>query len=185
MRLGTRAARAAAQISLLVVLLALACFLTLRTYLGDPEQNYNDGAIHEVVDKGPVTIGKATWQLNSLDVYTRLVDTDGEEIRVGRPTGAVIVVADLSVTPLDGLRLKEGGFSCATQLRDDRGNSWAATDASKYPVPTRCSDSDHPMIRNKANKLAQIFIVPQEAVPHLSGVELTDRDNYRRYVIKP
>ncbi|MFK4083333.1 hypothetical protein ACI2LF_04435 [Kribbella sp. NPDC020789] len=185
MKDATRAARLAAQISLLLVLLATGCFLTLKTYLGDPEQNYNDGAIDHVVAKGPVTIGQVGWQLDSLAVYTRLVDEKGKELSLSRPAGAVIVVAQLRVTPLDGLRLEEGGFLCATSLRDDRGNIWPTTNAYDYPVPTDCSDDDHPMVRNKANKIAQVFVVPQEAVPHLQGLIVTNRDEYERFLITP
>src|SRR5690349_10308431 len=126
---ASRAARLAAQISLLLVLLAASCFLTLKTYLGDPEQNFEDGAIQHVVTKGPVTIGKVGWQLDSMSVYTRLVDEKGKEISVNRPAGAVIVVAQLRVTPLDGLRMKDNGFTCGTSLRDDRGNRWQTTNA--------------------------------------------------------
>ncbi|MFB6723422.1 hypothetical protein ACFCV3_24800 [Kribbella sp. NPDC056345] len=178
-----RAARLAAQISLLLVLLATSCFLMLKTYLGDPEQNFNDGAINHVVDKGPVTIGRATWQLDSMSVYTRLVNTKGEEIKVDRPAGAVIVVAQLRVTPLDGLRLQDGGFHCATSLRDDRGNSWQTTNAFRFPVPTTCSDYDTPLVRNKPNKIAQIYVVPEEALPHLQGVVITNRDDYERFLL--
>ncbi len=185
MRDTTRIARLAAQISLLLVLLATSCFLMLKTYLGDPEQNFNDGAIHQVIDKGPVTIARVGWQLDSMSVYTRLVDEKGKEISVDRPAGAVIVVAQLRVTPLDGLRLKDGGFTCSTNLRDDRGNIWKTTNAYSFPMPTSCSDDDHPMTRNKATKIAQIFVVPQEAVPHLQGLLITNRDEYERFLIKP
>ncbi|WP_405063127.1 hypothetical protein OG474_16240 [Kribbella sp. NBC_01505] len=180
---ANRAARLAAQISLLLVLLATSCFLMLKTYLGDPEQNFNDGAINHVASKGPVTVGKVGWQLDSLTVYTRLVDTKGKEISIERPAGSVIVVAELQVTPLDGLRLDDGGFLCAASLRDDRGNSWQTTNAFRFTLPTGCSDDDHPFARNKANKLAQVYVVPQEAVSHLQGVVLTDRDEYERFLI--
>ncbi|MET7278594.1 hypothetical protein ABZS29_10215 [Kribbella sp. NPDC005582] len=180
---ASRAARLAAQISLLLVLLATGCFLTLKTYLGDPEQNFEDGAIQHVVAKGPVTIGRVGWQLDSMSVYTRLVDEKGKEISVNRPAGAVIVVAQLRVTPLDGLRLKDGGFTCGTSLRDDRGNRWQTTNAFQFPIPTSCSDSDKPMVRNKPSKLAQIFVVPAEAVPHLQGIVVTNRDEYERFLI--
>jgi hypothetical protein len=183
MKETSRVARLAAQISLLLVLLATSCFLMLRSYLGDPEQNFNEGAIKQVVAKGPVTIGKVGWQLDSMTVYTRLVDAKGKQISVLRPAGAVIVVAQLRVTPLDGLRLEDGGFLCGTSLRDDRGNIWAPTNAFDFPVPTSCSDDDHPMVRNKANKIAQIFVVPQEAVPHLQGLLVTNRDDYERFLI--
>ncbi|GAB3941518.1 hypothetical protein GCM10029976_060970 [Kribbella albertanoniae] len=180
---ANRAARLAAQISLLLVLLATSCFLMLKTYLGDPEQNFNDGAINQVVAKGPVTVGKVSWQLDSLTVYTRLVNTDGKEIKVDRPAGAVIVVAQLRVTPLDGLRLKDGGFLCSAALRDDRGNQWSTTSAYEFVLPTDCSDDDRPVTRNKASKIAQIFVVPQEAVQHLQGVVVTNRDEYERFMI--
>ncbi|TDD46861.1 hypothetical protein E1263_35735 [Kribbella antibiotica] len=183
MKDASRAARLAAQISLLLVLLATSCFLMLKTYLGDPEQNFNDGAINHVVAKGPVTIGRAAWQLDSMTVYTRLVDTKGEEIKVDRPAGAVIVVAQLRVTALDGLRIKDGGFLCSAALRDDRGNTWQTTSASRFPIQTSCSDYDHPFPRNKATKVAQIFVVPAEAVPHLQGVVVTNRDEYERFLI--
>lgn len=182
---ASRAARLAAQISLLLVLLATSCFLMLKTYLGDPEQNFNDGAINQVVDKGPVTAGRVGYQLDALTVYTRLVDEDGEEVKVLRPAGSVIVVAQLRVTPLDGLRMKDGGFLCFASLRDDRGNEWATTNAFKFVIPTSCSDSDHPLTRNKASKIAQVFVVPQEALPHLQGVLVVNRDGYERFLITP
>jgi hypothetical protein len=180
---ASRAARLAAQISLLLVLLATSCFLMLKTYLGDPEQNYNDGAINQVVDKGPVTIGRVGWQLDSMTVYTRILDAKGEEIKLDLPAGAIIVVAQLRITPLDGLRMEHNGFLCQASLQDDRGNNWPITNAFQYPVPTSCSDDDHPFTRNKANKLAQVFVVPREAVTHLQGVVVTNRDNYERFLI--
>ncbi|GAA1708462.1 hypothetical protein GCM10009745_65390 [Kribbella yunnanensis] len=183
MKGANRAARLAAQISLLLVLLATSCFLMLRTYLGDPEQNFNDGAINHVVDKGPVTVGGLSWQLDSMTVYTRLVDTEGEEISIDQPAGSVIVVAQLRVTALDGFRLKKDGFHCFASLRDDRGNNWQATSAYKFVIPTSCSDSDHPVVRNKPYKLAQVFVVPKEALSHLQGVVIVNRDDYERFLI--
>ena len=183
MKSTTRIARLAAQISLLLVLLATSCFLMLKTYLGDPEQNFNDGAINKVVAKGPVTLGRVQWQLDSMSVYTRLVDNDGEEVKVPRPAGSVIVVAQLRVTALEGLRLKEGGFTCFANLRDDRGNVWKTTNAFDFVIPTSCSDNDHPFTRNKPTKIAQVFVVPQEAVKHLQGVTVVNRDDYERVLI--
>jgi len=185
MRLANCAVRLAAQISLLLGLLSTSAFLLTRTYLGDDEQIYNDGAITEVVSKGPVTIDNVEWKLDSLQTYTKLVDDEGEEISLGQPAGAVIIVATATVTPLDGLYMKDNGFSCSADLRDDRGNVWEGQQPYGYPVPTYCSDDDHPFTRNKPAKIAQVYVVPASAVPHLTGIQVENLEERRRVLLTP
>lgn len=186
MRVANRAFRLAAQISLLVGLLSTSGFLVTRTYLGDEEQVYNDGTVNEVASKGgPVTIDHVEWKLDSLETYTRLVDDEGEEISMGQPAGAVIIVAKATVTGLDGLYMKDNGFTCSANLHDDRGNVWQAQQAFGYPLPTNCTDDDHPFTRNKPGQVAQIYIVPASAVPHLTGIVVETRDDFRRVLITP
>ena len=185
MRVATRAGRLAAQISLLVGLLSTSGFLLTRTYLGDEETIYKDGAVTDVVKQGPVTIEDVEWKLDSLTAYTKLVDDEGEEITLGQPAGSVILVATVTLTPLDGLYMKDDGFHCEAILRDDRGNVWKGQQAYGYPLPTYCGDTDHPWTRNKPGKLAQIFVIPASAVPHLTGIQVEAQPEYRRYLITP
>ena len=186
MRIATRASRLAAQISLLLGLLSTSGYLLTKTYLGDEEQIYNGGVITDVVKGGgPVTIANVEWKLDSLVASTRLVDDEGEEIELGQPSGSVILVATATLTPLDGLYMKDGGFTCKASLRDDRGNVWEGQSAYGYPLPTYCADNDHPWTRNKPGKLAQIFVVPASAVPHLTGIQIENQPEYRRILITP
>jgi hypothetical protein len=185
MRLANRAVRLAAQISLLLGLLSTSAFLLTRTYLGDDEQIYNDGAITEVVSKGPVTIDNVEWKLDSLQTYTKLVDDEVEEISLCQPAGAVIIFATATVTPLDGLYMKDNGFSCSADLRDDRGNVWEGQQPYGYPVPTYCSDDDHPFTRNKPAKIAQVYVVPASVVPHLTGIQVENLEERRRVLLTP
>ncbi|WP_328524863.1 hypothetical protein [Kribbella sp. NBC_00359] len=187
MRIATRAGRVTAQISLLLALVSTSGYMVTRTYLDDPEQVYKDGAITDVVKAGgPVTIDHVEWKLDSLQAYTRLVDDEGEEIdSLGQPAGSVILVATVTLTPLDGLYMKDKGFHCEADLRDDRGNVWQGQQPYGYPLPTYCGDTDHPWTRNKPGKLAQVYVVPASAVPHLTGIQVEFNDENRRFLITP
>ncbi|WP_344233643.1 hypothetical protein [Kribbella hippodromi] len=185
MNFSGRTSRLTVQISLLVSLLAVGVVVMLRPYIADEEQIYKQGRIDQVVSQGPVTIGHVEWKLESLKAYTTLVDDEGKPISLGAPAGAVVVVANLTATPRDGLFLKERGFSCGSTLRDDRGNSWEDQQAYGYPLPTYCSDDDHPFTMNKPAKVAQVYVVPKTAVPHLTGIVFEDFDERRRAMLTP
>ena len=183
MRVVNRTVRLAAQISLLLALLATSGFLVLRTYLGDEETVFKAGNVTEVVSKRPVTIDHVEWKLDSLVANTKLIDDEGEEISLDAPAGAVIMVATVTLTPLDGLYMKDNGFHCQANLRDDRGNIWEGQNAYGYPLPTFCGDSDHPWTRNKPGKIAQVFVIPASAVPHLTGIQVENLTDRRRVLI--
>lgn len=183
MNLSHRAVRLIAQISLLVALLATSVFLLLRTYIGDEETVYKAGNVNEVVHQGPVTIGNVEWKLESLQPWTQLVDEEKEKISITAPAGSVIMVARVAITPKDGLRMSSTGFTCSASLRDDRGNLWKGQSAYGFPLPTYCGDTDHPFTRNKTGQLAQIYVVPEAAVPHISGIQVENLDEFRRVLI--
>jgi hypothetical protein len=184
-RIASRASRLTLQIALLMALLATGVFVMVRPYLDDDERLFDQGRINKVISKGPVTVGHVDWQLDSLQAYTRLVDNEGEEISLGAPAGSVIIVAKLTVTPRAGLYLKDRGFSCAAALRDDRGNMWDSQQAFGFPLPTYCSDDDHPFTMNKPGTVAQIYVVPKTAVPHLTGVVVGQLEERLRVLITP
>jgi hypothetical protein len=183
MKSSQHAVRLTVQISLLLALAATSALLLLRTYLGDPERVYKGGAVTEVVQQGPVTIDRVQWKLESLEEYTQLVDTEKKTISLDHPAGSVLILAKVAITPLDGLKLGAGGFSCNAVLRDDRGNVWPSQDAFDFALPTRCSDNDHPFVRNKTGQLAQVYVVPKSAVPHLSGIQIETRTDFRRVLL--
>ncbi|MEV6416990.1 hypothetical protein [Kribbella sp. NPDC051718] len=183
MKLSQRTVRLTVQISLLVALAATSAFMLLRPYLGDTETIYKNGAVTEVVQQGPVTIEQVQWKLESLEEYTQLVDTEKKTISLDQPAGSVIILATIAITPLDGVKLGAGGFFCTAKLRDDRGNLWPSQDAFDFALPTRCSDDDHPFVRNKTGQLAQVYVVPKSAVPHLSGIQIENQSDYRRVLL--
>jgi hypothetical protein len=186
MRIAGRATRLAAQISLLVALLATGLFVMLRSYLDDDERLYGEGRINRVVNNGgPVTIGHVEWKLDKLQAYTSLVDDEGEKISLDQPAGSVVMVATLSVTPHQGILLKDGGFSCSAVLRDDRGNTWQSQSAFGFELPTSCTDDDHPFELDKPGTIAQIYVVPESAVPHLTGVVVENLDERNRFLVTP
>jgi hypothetical protein len=170
------------QLALLFILLGLSAYLTLRPHLGNKEGAWEEGAITEVSHRGPVTVGHITWKLDSLQAYTVLVDDEKEPIDLDVPAGATIIVAKASLTPGEGLRIDDG-FSCTTQLRDDRGNTWEPQNAFGFPLPTYCGDEDHPFPRNQTRQLAQVYVVPKSAVPHLLGISTEDREDLRRVLL--
>lgn len=185
MRVANRAARLAAQISLLLALASTSGFLLVRPYIDNEETLFDEGRVTEVVGKGPVTIGKVEWKLDSLEAYTRLVDEDGKEISMSRPAGSVIIVAKATVKPLEGVYLKNRGFSCSANLRDDRGNTWQTKSPYKFPLPTYCTNDDFPFTINQARQIAQVYVVPKSAVPHLSGIVVQNLDERRRVILTP
>jgi hypothetical protein len=75
------------------------------------------------------------------------------------------------------------GFTCEAMLRDDRGNLWKSQSAYGYPLPTYCGDDDHPFTRNKTGRIAQVYVVPQSAVPHLTGIQVEDSVARRRVLL--
>lgn len=183
MKSSQRAVRLTAQISLLVALAATSSVLLLQTYIGDPETVYEAGSVTEVVQQGPVTVDRVEWKLESLEEYTQLVDTEKKKISLDQPAGSVVIVAKVAITPLDGLKMGADGFTCAAKLRDDRGNIWEGQTASQFALPTYCGDDDHPFVRNKTGEIAQIYVVPKSAVPHLSGIQIETRNNFRRILL--
>ncbi|MEU4196667.1 hypothetical protein AB0E69_32500 [Kribbella sp. NPDC026611] len=183
--IASRAVRLTMQVALLLALLAGSAFVLLRPYLNDDERLFDEGRIDTVLKQGPVTVGHVEYKLDSLKVYSKLADKDGEEISVGAPAGSVYIVALLTVTPREGLYLKDKGFRCDVALRDDRGNSWSEQQAYGFPYPTYCSDNDHPFTMDKPGQVAQIFTVPASAVPHLTGVVVDDLGERRRVLITP
>ncbi|WBQ05494.1 hypothetical protein [Kribbella sp. CA-293567] len=178
-----RALRLTAQISLLLALAATSAFLLLRTYLTDNDKVFRQGEITEVVQQGPVTIGEVQWKLESLEVYTQLVNAEKKKVDLEQPAGSVVIVAKASVTPLDGVKMSDSGFTCAAKLRDDRGNVWKPESPYGLGMPTNCSDSDFPFTRNKPGQVAQIFVVPESAVKHLSGIQVEDLTEFRRVLM--
>lgn len=186
MRIASRASRLAVQIGLLVALLATATFLMLRSYLDNDEDIFKEGRINQVISQGPVRVGNVEWKLDSLQAYTVLVDDEGEKISLSQPAGSVIMVATMTVTPREGEYLKDGGFACSAELRDDRGNQWQNQGASDFKLRTDCSsDEDHPFTVNKSDQVAQVFVVPASAVPHLTGVVVQDLAGYSRVMLTP
>ncbi|QNE19876.1 hypothetical protein F1D05_20635 [Kribbella qitaiheensis] len=176
MNISARAFRWTAQISLLVTLTGLSAYLTVHNYLGDAERVFREGAVTEVDGHGPVEIGKIRWQLDSLQPYTRLIDKEKKEIEFDHPAGSVIILVKVSVTPLDGLKMDDG-FTCEAKLRDDRGNVWEDTSVFGLDLATYCGDDDRPIERNQTGQIAQVYVVPASAVPHLIGIQVEDADS--------
>lgn len=179
-----RVLRLTAQVSLLVALASTSALVLVRPYITDSDKLYRQGAITEVVERGPVTVNRVEWKLDSLDVYTQLVDKDKKKITsLDQPAGSVLVLAKTTVTALDGLKMGADGFTCTASLRDDRGNVWKSQSAYGLPFATRCSDEDFPFVRNKPGVVAHVFAVPPEAVPHLTGVQVENLSEFRRVLI--
>lgn len=185
MKLASRASRLAVQISLLIALLGVGTFTVLHPYLSDSERLYGEGRIDEVVKQGPVTVQNIEWKLDSMKVYTAILNEDGEAIELDAPAGSTYVLATLTVTPLKGLQLDDKGFSCDAKLHDSKGNTWDDTQATGYPLPTFCGDDDHPFTIDKPGKVAKVYIVPKSAVPNLTGLTVEDFYVHRRVLITP
>jgi hypothetical protein len=186
-RTAGRAFRLTVQVALAVALLSGSAFVLLRPYLDDEERVFGEGRIDTVLKQGPVTVEHIEYKLDSLKVYDKLADKDGEQVLAGVPAGSVYIVAMLTVTPREGLYIKDKGFHCEVTLRDDRGNTWSDQQAYGFPYPTYCGDSDYPRALDKPGKLAQIYVVPASAVPHLTGVlvEQNEVENHRRVLLTP
>lgn len=184
MRRTDRTLRLTVQIALLVALASLSAFLLVRTYLGDPEGTFKSGSATELVAKGPVTLEHVRWQVDSMQPYTQLVDEDGRRVGLeNNVPGSVVIAVRVTLTPLDGIKLNDGGFLCAASLRDDRGNVWKNQDLSTSLGQTSCSDDDHPVTVNRPAKIVKLFVVPASAVPHLSGLQVASNDELRRVLI--
>jgi hypothetical protein len=183
--IASRVSRLTVQVALLVALVAVGTFVMLRPYLSDDERIYGEGRIDTIVSQGPVTVAHVEWKLDSLKAYTTLLDDEGEAISLGGPDGSMAVVATMTVTPREGIFLKDKGFSCDAVLRDSRGNTWDNEQPYGYPLPTFCSDDDHPFSIDKSQQIAQVFIVPKSAVPNLTGVTVEDFIDHRRVLITP
>jgi hypothetical protein len=90
----------------------------------------------------------------------------------------------VQVTALEGLRMNDGGFTCEAKLRDDRGNVWKAQNVyGEFTLPTYCSNDDQPIRRNVPTQVAQLYVVPASAVPHLTGIEVETREGFRRILM--
>ncbi|WP_328331508.1 hypothetical protein OHA70_11600 [Kribbella sp. NBC_00382] len=174
-----RVLRLAAQISLLVALAGTSTVLLLRPYLDDDgERIYRQGTVSEVT-QGPVTIDHIQWKLESLEVYTQLVDQEKKKITLEQPAGSVVILATIALTPLPGVSTPV----CSAKLRDDRGNLWESQYATGLALPTSCTDDEHPFKLNRTDQLAQVFVVPESAVPHLTGIQVENQREYRRVLI--
>jgi hypothetical protein len=184
-RITGRATRVTLQITLLLAMLSTGLFVMLRPYLTDDERLFDNGRITEVYEQGPATIGGVEWKLDSLQAYTILVDDEGESQDLGKPPGSVIMMATLTVTAGDQVRIKDGGFSCSAVLTDDRGNTWNNQGVFGLKVPTSCTDDENPFKAGKPATIAQVYVVPASAVPHLTGVLLENLDERRRILIEP
>lgn len=185
MNLASRASRLAVQFSLMVALLGLGFFTLLHPYLSDDEDLYKQGRIDEVVSQGPITVQDIEWKLDSLKIYTAILNADGEAIELAAPAGSTYVLATLTVTPKKGTMLQNRGFSCDAVLRDSKGNTWDDTQATGYPLPTFCGDDDHPFTMDKPAKVAKVYIVPKSVVPNLIGLTVEDFYVHRRVLITP
>ncbi|GAA1573383.1 MULTISPECIES: hypothetical protein [Kribbella] len=185
MKVGGRATRLAAQGLALISLLSVGTFATLRPYLNSDEDAYKEGRIDQVVSQGPVTVADVEWKLDSLKVYTQLLNEDGEPIELDGPAGTVVVLASITVTPKPGLYLKDHQFTCDAVLRDSKGNTWDDQQAYGYPLPTYCGDDDHPFTMGKPAKIAKVFVVPKNAVPDLVGITTEDFYLHKRVLITP
>ncbi|MFD7153305.1 hypothetical protein ACFV9C_01820 [Kribbella sp. NPDC059898] len=185
MNLGSRATRLVAQVLVLVALLAVGAFAMLHPYLSDDEDAYKEGRIDQVVSQGPVTVANVEWKLDSLKVYTKILNGDGEPIELDGPAGTVIVLATITVTPKPGLYLKDHSFTCDAVLRDTKGNTWDDEQAYGYPLPTYCGDNDHPFTMAKPAKIAKIYVVPKNVVPDLVGITTEDFYLHKRVLITP
>ena len=159
-----------ARIAVLLLLLSVATYATLVRTLGDGERATRDRRyVSATVSKGPAVIDGIEWRLDSLRSYTRLADKDGEQLELDVPANATAVVAEISLTPTE--RADVNLVTCKPDLLDDRGNVWPVKDSDLYgyPMPTGCYDDDLNMAVGKTSKVAAIYVVPKEAVPHLLG----------------
>ena len=172
----SRAVTLVSRLALLLMLLSLSVFLAVRAVLGDQDTLEAEIPITQVAKKGPATVDDVVWELDSLQIYTRLVNADKEPVDADVPDGAVIVKAVVKLTATDRTRINDG-FTCDAQLRDDRGNLWSAASVFGIELPTFCGDSDLRIERGKPFKVAKIYFIPKEAVPHVVGLITPGADN--------
>lgn len=164
------------RIALLVLLLVLGGFLTVRMELADQDTVEKESPVTEVVANRPAEVEDVWWRLDNLKIYTRLLDKKNEEVEIDVPDGAVIVYAGLTLTPTERTKIDDG-FSCDAELMDDRGNVWEDEDAFGIPTPTFCGDDALEIVRGKPMKVAKVYVVPRTAVPHIVGLITPPRDN--------
>jgi hypothetical protein len=184
---SARAVAVASRVALLVTLLGLSVYLTVRPTLASEDTFEKGSPITEVVKRGPVVIEDVEWKLDSLQVYTQLVGERNETVEVDVPDNAIIVLAKLSLTPTDRARLDDG-FYCEPDLADDRGNYWEDESVFGIDLPTYCGDDDLKVERGKTVKVAKVYVVPKSAVPHLIGLVTPETGNTsaeRRVLITP
>jgi hypothetical protein len=172
----SRAVTLVSRFALLLALLSLSVFLAVRTVLGSQDTFEQEIPITQVAKKGPATVDDVVWELDSLQIYTRLVNENKEPVEADVPDGAVIVKAVLKLTATDRTRLDDG-FSCEAQLRDDRGNVWENESVFGVGLPTFCGDSELKIVRGKPFRIAKIYFIPKEAVPHIVGLITPGTDN--------
>jgi hypothetical protein len=177
------------RVALAVLLLATGVFLAVRPSLGDIEAAKREAFVTGVATKGPVVVDDIEWKLESLRAYTRLVGEDKRVIEIDVPAKATIIVAVLALTPT--AKADMDPFVCDAELRDDRGNIWEADSSGNlfsFPMATYCGDDDLNARPGKTVKVAKIFVIPAEAVPHLIGIVTPPSDvgsAEERVLIKP
>jgi hypothetical protein len=172
----SRALTLVSRFALLLMLLSLSVFLAVRAVLGSQDTFEQEIPVTQVAKKGPATVDNVVWELDSLQVYTRLVNENKEPVDADVPDGAVIVKAVLKLTATDRTRLDDG-FTCDAQLRDDRGNVWEDEDVFGIGLPIFCGDDDLKIVRGKPFKVAKVYFIPKEAVPHIVGLITPGTDN--------
>jgi hypothetical protein len=60
---------------------------------------------------------------------------------------------------------------------------WESQSVFGLAFPTRCSDEDFPFVRNKPGTVSHVFVVPESALPHLSGIQVENLSEYRRVLL--
>jgi hypothetical protein len=165
------------RLSLVVMLGALSAYLTVRPELGDEDTFERSGPITRVAQHGRAEVEDVEWTLKSLRVYTRLVNEDKEEIDLKKPEGSVIVVAIVGGKTTERTKIDDG-FNCEMNLADDRGNVWEESDDTYgFALPTFCGDDKIRAVkRGGPFTVGKIFVVPPDAVPHLTGLLIPPKD---------
>ncbi|HEY3006083.1 MAG TPA: hypothetical protein VGJ44_27290 [Kribbellaceae bacterium] len=166
-----------ARVSVVVLLGSLSVLLTVRPELGDQDTFEKQIPITRVVEQGPTVVDDVEWTLKSLKAYTMLADEEHQQIDLKVPDNAVVVVATLTLRSTDRTKLNDG-FHCDADLNDDRGNRWEDEEVvSGYPLPTFCGDDKVKKLeRGTPFTAAKVFIVPKDAVPHLTGLTVPGAD---------
>lgn len=175
------------RFALLVLLAAVAVHLTMRTELADQDTWQKESPITQVVRHGPAEVDEVEWTLDSLKVYTRLLDDRKEEVDVDVPAGAVIVMAVLTLKTTERTIISDA-FTCNAELIDDRGNVWEDADVFGITLPTFCGDDDLDVKRGVPFKVAKVYVIPKSAVPHVTGLITPESGNTsvdRRVLLTP